>query len=210
MHQKDLEEDLQAAMNDPEPQPLAGPIKVIGSIIVVLILTLMIVPYYAVHTDPEPDMDFTVQIPELNLEDPHQSIREAMYQETTPAIRDLALQITQNACSHGTTCHAKALFYYVRDEIGYIPDPPYEYIQHPHMTLTGAGDCEDQAILLYHLTRAIGIESHIVTIPGHAYVRIHLQDGPSRYDTVNLDPTCRYCGFDEIPPRNQNKRENVY
>ncbi|MFO7711358.1 MAG: transglutaminase-like domain-containing protein [Candidatus Woesearchaeota archaeon] len=207
MHQKDLEEDLQKVLEDPDPPRMPGSIKVIGSIVIALTLIFMIIPYYAIHSEPEPDMDFSVDI-QTSLKEPLNTIPDAMNQPTTPEIRSLAIQITQQACSHGSTCHAKALFYFVRDSIGYIPDPPYDYIQHPHMTMEGAGDCEDQAILLHHLYRAIGIESHIVTVPNHAYVRIHMPNAPTRYHTVNLDPTCRQCDFGEIP--SSYSREKVY
>ena len=170
-----------------------------------LILIMMVVPYWGVKMDPSPDMDAVdVRIPSMDPPGSLSSLDEARAIEIPSSVRQVAVQVTSQACEGNRICYAKALYLYVRDEIGYISDPPYEYIQHPEETLLGAGDCEDKTILLYSLMKSVGIRPRIVLIPGHAYLQVYLPEALRKYKTrdgwVNLDTTCRSCGFGELPP----------
>ena len=196
----------------PKPEPFwSSPAKIIIALIISFMLILMVVPYYAVKIDPQPKRDITIIIPHIeNVSPPLSSIEEVVALEITQPVRNTAVQIASKACDQNRVCYAKALFYFVRDEIRYISDPPYEYIQHPEETLLGGGDCEDQAILLYSFMDSIGIYSRIVIIPGHAYLQVYLPDAARKYRDshgwVSLDPTCAYCDFGEIPIGNADKR----
>lgn len=190
-----------------------GPLKWILALMMILLLIMWAIPYWAVTVDPSPK---DVEAFEFNLTDVPgnlESLYEAPRLEVTPTIRQTALRITSQACDPSQVCYAKALFYYVRDEINYISDPAYEYVQHPEETLLGAGDCEDKTILLHMLMKSIGIESRIVVIPGHAYLQIRLPEASSRYKDgngwVNLDTTCSSCDFGELPPFNDEKRKSI-
>lgn len=185
-------------------------------LIVMLIISIIIlwaVPYYWIDQNPEPK-----HVSQLEDLDPVSlnrsgllSIDEAVLIETSPKIRQSAIRIVTEACPESEICYAKALFYYVRDNIQYLKDPEKEYIQLPEETILGAGDCEDKAILLYSLMKAIGIRSRIVLIPKHAYNEILIPDAPRRYKQDNgwiaLDSTCRQCSFGEIPLSSSGMRK---
>jgi len=57
---------------------------------------------------------------------------------------------------------------------------------------------------------AVGIESQLVLIPRHAYLRIKVEDASKRYERngwIYLDWTCKNCEFGEIPLNNIGKDE---
>ena len=104
---------------------------------------------------------------------------------------------------------------FVRDNIEYVSDPvAKEYIESPvELLQTRGGDCESGTLLLAALEESIGIDSEIVLIPGHAYLRIKLPSALNKYkldgDWVYLDWTCNNCDFGEIPYKNVG-RESSY
>ncbi len=166
------------------------------------IIILMVVPFYAVKHNPEPGPVSSLDVSwKINQTSRIASIDDIYDLEITSVVRGASIQITSRACKGSDICNAKALFYYVRDNIRYLPDPPYEYIQSPDETLMGAGDCEDQAILLAYLLKSVGIRSRLVLIPGHAYVEAWMPDAPRKYQSdgwVAMDATCSSCGFGEV------------
>ena len=111
-------------------------------------------------------------------------------------------------------CHAKALFYFVRDNFQYVSDPnAYEYVKTAKQSLvSGGGDCEDGMLLTANLMEAIGIRSRFVFIPGHVYLDIWLPEALNKYkhdgDWISLDVTCKNCEFGEVPYNsiNQDKK----
>jgi len=66
--------------------------------------------------------------------------------------------------------------------------------------------------LLANLEEAIGIKTRFVFIPGHVYVQIKLDSALKKYKTndewINLDPTCDYCSFGEIPYKNIESKKS--
>jgi transglutaminase-like putative cysteine protease len=99
------------------------------------------------------------------------------------------------------------MYYFVRDNIQYVSDPyAKEYIASPLETLkTGGGDCDDGALLLAAMLESIGVNTRIVTIPGHAFVKAEMPDAPPKYKIggwIYMDWTCRTCSFGEIPYNN--------
>lgn len=211
---EEIEQELDRLEEEPEKPRYF--MKIILGLFLVLIIILWVVPYYGVSSNPEPktvppltDINFIISENNSRLS----SINEAILLDTSPEIRQSTIRIASQACPESEICYAKAIYYYVKDNIQYIEDPAYEYIQSPEETLLGAGDCEDKAILIYAMMRSIGIRATIITIPGHAYNEIYIYDAPKRYTQKNgwivLDTTCRTCDFGELPLQNLNKKKDV-
>ncbi|MFC1753556.1 transglutaminase family protein [Thermoproteota archaeon] len=119
-------------------------------------------------------------------------------------VKAVANKIVVSSCPDNKVCHAKALYYFVRDEVYYVSDPPDEYYESAAETiLTGGADCDGNAILLANLLQATGFHTRFVYVPRHTYVQMLLPSAPGRYkddgNWINLDPTCDYCEFGEIP-----------
>lgn len=209
-------EHYDADEHDIEPK-WKGPLKIIGSLFLLLIMVSWVVPYYSVKLNPEPKeipslIDVQSQFlngVEIGNETGINDIREAaaMLDTRNPVIKQVATSIVTQSCPSSKICHAKALYYFVRDNIKYVSDPyEKEYIASPVETLkTGGGDCDDGALLLAAMIEAVGIESRIVVIPGHAMIKAMIPDAANRYkikDWVYLDWTCKECGFGEMHYQN--------
>ena len=121
-----------------------------------------------------------------------------------PDVKQVATKIAAESCKGSKVCQAKAEYYFVRDNIDYVSDPPDEYLEHPLETLeSGGADCDGEAILLANLLQAIGVYTEYVFVPQHSYVKILLPEAPNRYkddgNWIHLDPTCKSCDFGERP-----------
>ena len=208
MEKKEMEE-----VEDLEPWH-KGPIRWILSIFLALLIVVMVVPWYSIKLDPNPrnipSIDEFSDI--INVETGNQtaSLFEAVknIDPSDPIIKQIATKIASSSCKQSRICQAKALYYFVRDNIEYVSDPvAKEYIEEPIEVLkNGGSDCESGSLLLGALAEAIGINAEIVLIPGHAYLRIKLPDALNKYkldgDWVYLDWTCNNCEFGEIPVKN--------
>jgi len=187
-----------------------SPLRMILAVFLILIIILMVVPFYSIKLNPHPkyipeidevfDKDLVSGLKTINSTD----IRE--YVETGPIVKLTADRIVSQACNSGNKiCHAKALYLFVRDNIIYISDPG-EYYETATEVLLGSGsDCDGMAILLASLMQSVGIETRFVMIPGHVYVQIYLEEAPNRYkidDWISLDPTCKTCEFGQTPIKN--------
>jgi len=129
----------------------------------------------------------------------------------TPEIKIIADNIVSTGCTSGdSVCHAKALFYFVRDEFDYVLDPTaYEYVKTAHESfLSKSGDCDDASVLLGTMLKSVGIPSRFVFVPGHVYIEVQLPEAPNRHKQDNgwivLDGTCSNCGFGELAFRYRN------
>ncbi len=196
-----------------EPTMLKGPVKAVAALFILMLIVLFAVPYYSIKMSPEPKSIPTIaavqaQIPGISSAEGSgwESIREAEAAQSMndPRIKQAANIIAAESCTESRLCHAKAIYYFVRDSIKYISDPHSgEYIASPAETLkTGGGDCEDGAILLSALLGAVGIKNEIVLIPGHALLRAEIPEAPLRQRVGNwvyMEWTCRVCSFGEIP-----------
>ncbi len=183
-----------------------GPLKYIIGIFLVFLITLMTIPYYGLKLNPEPNYNFV----ELDFYDDNytkfESILDVQNLEVSQTIRNNAVKISSERCQSSIICNAKALFYFVRDEIDYIPDPSREYVQHPIETLKSrGGDCEDKSILLANLLSAVGFNTRFALTFNHAYVQVWIPDAMDKYKSedswISLDSACEYCDFGEIPPK---------
>jgi hypothetical protein len=112
--------------------------------------------------------------------------------------------VASNSCKSGDpVCQSNALFQFVRDNITYVPDPQFhDQLENPLSVLkTGGADCEDMAVLVGGLQKAIGNEARLVFIPGHAYAQVRIPNYKDQW--ISLEPTCKICKFGEVPTENQ-------
>lgn len=118
-----------------------------------------------------------------------------------PAVRKKAYELARDVCNAPLNIKemseenlleiAEAIYVWVRDSIAYVNDPAGEYFQPPVRTLeVGAGDCDDQSILLAAMVGSIGFEPILVILPEHVYVELQV-DGKQ----IPMDPTASNTAF---------------
>lgn len=115
------------------------------------------------------------------------------------SIRNLAVQLTTAGFLNGTglkqkdfTGEARRILRFVRDDIRYVRDTDGVELLHDPVTLlqTGAGDCDDKAILLAALLGSIGHQTRFVAVSFEPNIFCHvwLQDCLDG-KWVDLEPT---------------------
>lgn len=213
-----MEEEPVIKEEIPEPW-WKGPIKYIILLFLLLIIILWILPSYSVKLDPEPVRIAALEevLPpnivlgnrtELNTKVDFIKLIEP----SDHVIKHVADKIAVISCEGNRICQAKAIYYFVRDNFEYISDPnAYEYVKSARESLVhGGGDCDDASVLLANLEEAIGIKTRFVFIQGHVYIQAYLPEALKKYKTedgwVDLDATCKTCGFGEIPYQNIGKK----
>jgi transglutaminase-like putative cysteine protease len=197
-----------------------GPIRYVLSIFLLLLIIMMVVPFYSVRLDPEPKN--IVGLEEINkfvTADPNMTVKgleevNKVYNKNNPQIKFVADKIAASSCEENRVCYAKALYYFIRDNIKYVSDPnEMEYIESPEIVLkTGAADCESGSLLLLNMMESIGIDGQVVLIPGHAFIRIKLDGAIGKYKNdgwIYLDWTCGNCKFGEVPYGNIKENMGV-
>jgi len=118
-----------------------------------------------------------------------------------PVVRKKAYELAREVCNaplnikemREDNLHAiaEAIYVWVRDRIAYVNDPAGEYFQPPVKTLeVGAGDCDDQSILLAAMLGSIGFEPILVILPDHVYVELLVGE-----KQVPMDPTATNAAF---------------
>jgi len=190
------------------------PFYIMIALILILLIVLMVIPYYNIKYNPSPKNipSFEKVVPKnITIEEKNFSISKIeqyhlLYNPADPLIKQIADKISVQSCPSSTTCYAKAIFYFVRDNMEYVSDPTtYDYIKSARESLaTGGGDCDDGTVLLANLLGAVGIRSSLIFVPGHVFLQIYLPEAPNKYkenDWINLDPTCKSCNFGEIPSK---------
>lgn len=186
-----------------------SPLKYILAVLLLLLLILMIIPYYGVRTDPRPENIPSLQ--EVLYQAPNstytklQTINDIKDVKITPLIKHAVAKISTSCNEVSNICYAKAIFYFVQNNIRYVPDPEIQYVESPDETLTsGAADCEGLAILTTQLLKAVNIRSRIVLTNDHAFVQIYLPEALNSYKTeedwVSADPTSNL-KIGEVNPR---------
>ena len=214
---KDSAEAHESNHGEDEEPKWKGPLKIILGLFLLMIVVLWVFPYYSVKLNPEPanipsldeiQSQFLIGV-EIGNETGTNDIVEAaaMADGDNPAVKQISTRIAASSCKEPGVCHAKAIYYFVRDNIEYVSDPyAKEYIASPVETLkTGGGDCDDGALLLAAMLDAVGIEARIVVIPGHAIVKASIPDAAPKYkiyEWVYMDWTCSSCSFGEMPYKN--------
>ncbi len=174
-----------------------------------LLIVGWLIPRYAISPDPSPG-----KLPSL------EEVRKLISNNSLIPLEKITIDvdnakhvanfIATTGCPNGNKiCYAKALYYFVRDNIAYINDPvSREFIQNPLSTIeNGGGDCDDGSVLLASMLESIGIETEFVFIPNHVYVKAWLPEAARQYKTdgdwVQMEWTCTKCEFGEIPASNQ-------
>lgn len=237
MKKAEFEEDIRRALvsiddeeSDEDSQRwrrhLRNPFSFLLLLILVLLIIMMVVPYRAVKLDPEPrDIPTLNEVLPENIaelrnisEDLTKEIRAnyniLLYPEH-PMIRNMAAKIATESCNQNTVCYAKAIFYFVKDEMQYVGDPPKGYLENPFEVLyQGGADCDGLTILLANLESAIGIPVRFAFIPGHVFLQIKLDDAPKKYKGqdgwISLDPACSYCEFGELSFKTFNDQNRFF
>ena len=188
-------------------------IKILVGLGLVLLMILIIVPYYSISNNPSPKhipalAELSVPIPSLAEKSPVVTKADylSLVDPSNPDLKRIADTIASRSCLAGRVCHAKAMFLFVRDNIRYISDPPGEYVETPLETLSSGGaDCDGTAVLLANLLEAVGIHTRFVFTSHHVYVEAKLPQAISRDkgpdDWVPLDATCKDCAFGDLPPQ---------
>lgn len=195
---------------------------VLFSLFLIFLLLIFIIPNEVFTSNPEPYKMITLKELEeqgflsLQITNPIQEnnathYEELIYYRSNPSreIVTIASKIASDSClSSNEVCYAKALFYFVRDNIKYIKDPVHlEHIESPmEVLITGAADCDGKAVLLSSLLTSIGIENRYVLIDNHIFVEIKIDNARKYYfqkdGYIALDPTCKSCDFGEVPYTN--------
>ncbi|MBW3002636.1 transglutaminase-like domain-containing protein [Candidatus Woesearchaeota archaeon] len=186
----------------------------------VMLLILYMFPYQWIRAYEEPKRITTVGKAlahgmEQDLPEPKNSVnKEDLKELVDPSDQKIKLtanKIVTASCKEGLLCYSKALYYFLRDNYEYVPDPQgVEYVESPkEFLVAGGGDCESGSIALAALQEAIGVDAQLVFIAQHAYIRVKIADAPSTLkndDWIYLDWTCKDCDFGEIPWTNWEKR----
>jgi len=192
-----------------------GPLGIALALFMIFIFILTVVPTQTIKADPHPGYIPTIE--EVYYGQSSQEnftitdVRDFYnYLSTDGDIKRVADNIAVAACEGDRVCYAKAMFYFVRDNVQYVNDPvKFEFAKEPGYTLeVGAGDCDDSSILLSSLLRSVGIETRFVFIPRHVYVQAKIPEALNRYQDdgwVNLDATCGDCEFGSVPYKDVTK-----
>lgn len=204
-----------------EEQSWKKPLKIILALALALLLIVTIVPFYSVKLDPSPERIPTIEeVLPGNFEVSSQSVRinssydlRQFVTPYDPNVKYVANKVSTLACEGNIVCQSKALYYFVRDNLDYVGDPQgFEYVEpNIEMIASGGGDCESGSLVLASMQEAIGVDAQLVFVANHAFVRVKLEDAPSKYKKDNwiyLDWTCKDCVFGEIPWENWEKHHS--
>jgi len=150
------------------------------------------------------------------LQEPFSSHRSDEVKRVVTSTRDnikqVANYISAQSCRKADrVCQSKALFLFVRDEIKYVPDARFhDQLENPMTVLkTGGADCEDMAVLLVALEKAIGNKVRLVFVPGHAYAQVSIPDYRGE-KWINLEATCKDCQFGELPNNTAMQKKDYH
>ena len=89
--------------------------------------------------------------PHLRIQQTAEKMRDLAWEgQTSPKVRDFALNTLRRVKPKDALSEVAALFYACCKEVHYVGDPiGAEFLQHPDVTIdTSAGDCDDMSILL--------------------------------------------------------------
>jgi len=206
------EENVEEIIEEEKEPWYKGPIKYIIVLFLLLLIVIWYFPVESIKLDPEPSRIPTIEEvlpPDFKLENETIEIKQnsdfySYIKPYDPTIKQIANKIATISCDGNQLCQAKAVYYFVRDNIEYVADPlGFEYVESPKEALDiKSSDCEGGAILLASLLGAIGLDYELVFIPSHVFLRIKLDKALKRYkigDWVYLDWTCKGCKFGEVP-----------
>lgn len=204
---------------DPIPSKPHNPFYGLLALFVAVALFLLSLQGYFYLIHPEPTTVVSLdEVQSFLSEGPKNSFTphgpddvKLVLSETRDSIKSIANFVAANACKKADrVCQSRALFYFVRDNIRYVPDEKFhDRLENPLVTLkTGGADCEDMAVLLLALQKAIGNEVRLAFIPGHAFAQIKIPDYKDKW--LNLEATCKSCSFNELPESSVLARKTYY
>lgn len=181
--------------------------RLVATLTVVALILLSIRGYfYLMHPNPRVELtlnDIQSFLPS-DFQEPFSSHHPDQVKEVvlsaSGVIKQIANKIAADSCrTSDRVCQSKALFEFVRDEISYVSDDRFhDQLENPLTVLkTGGADCEDMAVLLIALEKAIGNEARLVFVPGHVYAQIRIPDYKDQW--LNMEATCKTCSFNEMP-----------
>ena len=114
-------------------------------------------------------------------------------------VNTTASQLVRGCPGQDHVCEASRLLRFVADKIEYRQDPPGlgDYVKRPLQTLqAGAGDCEDQSILLASLMGSLNIPTYLAFVPNHVYPMACFERQLTDYELG----TSRTLGWEDISP----------
>jgi len=200
-----------------------GPLKIILSFFLIILIFGLVFPYYSIKINPEPKKILSLK--DLNLSFKANfsvSHKVNSYEDfinfldkDNAEIKYIADRVVSSACPYNKLCYAKALYYFVKENFNYIPDPTgVEYVKKPEETLANrGGDCDDLALLLASLLESVGIKTRFVFIPRHVYIQAYLPEAKTslkdKEGFVSLDITCNYCNVGEVAYQNNKEKKII-
>ncbi|AKB19884.1 MULTISPECIES: transglutaminase family protein [unclassified Methanosarcina] len=103
-----------------------------------------------------------------------------------PDVRSKAAEIARSYPGAYNIYQVCALFDMVKEEIKYVSDPRGNDVWEPaNVTLRiGAGDCEDQAILLSSMLEAVGGTTRVYLTDNHAFAASYIGNGTDSTDAA--------------------------
>jgi transglutaminase-like putative cysteine protease len=127
----------------------------------------------------------------------------ARHDKVQPAINQLAVEITEGVPEKYWPGYARAIQAWVQNNIRYVLDPvDVEAIRYPLTTLQlGAGDCDDQSMLVAALLESIGLRARFKAVAfqtdqfgnpeyEHVYPQVMIPNGngPQWYALETTEP----------------------
>ncbi len=198
---------FQNEINEIQPRKHSVFYKLVAIVVALGLILLSIQAYfYLIRPEPVniPTLDDVRVFLELGLEAPFSSHDPEEVREVVESIRQnikpVANFIAAESCGESDRlCQSKALFYFVRDEIQYVADEQFhDQLENPLTVLkTGGADCEDMSVLLIALQKAIGNQTNLVFVPGHAFAQVSIPDYKNG-EWIHMDATCDSCQFGEL------------
>ena len=208
-------EQLESSFEPIKEKEISPFFKLVAVLAAVALFLLSIQGYfYLVHPSPNVKLslsDIQTYLPK-SFDEPFTShsskdVKKVVL-NTSGTIKQIANKIAADSCrTSDNVCQSKALFIFVRDQIKYVPDAKYhDSLENPLITLkTGGADCEDMAVLLASMQRAIGNEARLVFVPGHVYAQVKIPKYKDKW--LNMEATCKNCSFNKIPTDTLLKRK---
>ena len=208
-------EQLESSFEPIKKKKFSPFFRLIAALAIVALLLLSLQGYfYLVHPSPNVKLtlsDIQTYLPK-SFDKPFTthspSDVKKVVANVSGTIKQVANKIAADSCrTSDSVCQSKALFVFVRDQIQYVPDSKYhDSLENPLVTLkTGGADCEDMAVLLAIMQKAIGNESRLVFVSGHVYAQVKIPDYKDKW--LNMEATCKDCSFNKIPTDTLLKRK---
>ena len=160
------EEGIEEEIEEQEPW-YKGPIKYIMMVFLLLLIVMWYFPKESIKLDPEPSVVPSIEevLPDgFSVGNKTGGKDYDVFELNDPVLKQIGSKIAALSCDGNKICQAKAIYYFVRDNIEYVSDPfKFEYIESPYEVLyTGSADCDGHAVLLSALEGSIGLNLSLI------------------------------------------------